>query len=86
MLIIAHAPLASSLKAVASHAFPDCGARLEVLDVAPDRLDDFKRWSDDSVANIGTAITDDERVRGGVVGIVEVPVLEVERPLAEEPR
>ncbi len=36
LLIIAHAPLASSLKAVASHAFPDCGARLEVLDVAPE--------------------------------------------------
>lgn len=36
LLIIAHAPLASSLKAVASHAFPDCGARLEALDVSPD--------------------------------------------------
>ncbi len=36
LLIIAHAPLASSLKAVAAHAFPDCGVRLEALDVAPD--------------------------------------------------
>ncbi len=36
LLIIAHAPLASSLKSVASHAFPDCGARLEALDVRPD--------------------------------------------------
>ena len=31
LLIIAHAPLASSLKAVASHAFPDCAQRLEAL-------------------------------------------------------
>jgi PTS system ascorbate-specific IIA component len=36
LLIIAHAPLASSLKAVAQHTFPDCGKRLEVLDVPPD--------------------------------------------------
>jgi len=35
LLIIAHAPLASSLKAVAEHAFPDCAARLAALDVAP---------------------------------------------------
>jgi mannose PTS system EIIA component len=36
MLIIAHAPLASSLKAVAAHTYPDCARRLEALDVAPD--------------------------------------------------
>jgi mannose/fructose-specific phosphotransferase system component IIA/predicted MFS family arabinose efflux permease len=36
LLIIAHAPLASSLKAVAGHAFPDCAQRLEALDVQPD--------------------------------------------------
>jgi PTS system ascorbate-specific IIA component len=35
LLIIAHAPLASSLKAVAEHAFPDCAASLEVFDVPP---------------------------------------------------
>lgn len=35
LLIIAHAPLASSLKAVAQHTFPDCGNRLEALDVLP---------------------------------------------------
>lgn len=33
LLIIAHAPLASSLKAVAEHAFPECAARLHALDV-----------------------------------------------------
>ena len=36
LLIIAHAPLASSLRAVARHTFPDCASRLEALDVAPD--------------------------------------------------
>jgi PTS system ascorbate-specific IIA component len=36
LLIIAHAPLASSLKAVAQHVFPDCAATLEALDVAPE--------------------------------------------------
>jgi len=35
LLIIAHAPLASSLKAVAGHTFPDCALRLEALDVDP---------------------------------------------------
>lgn len=33
LLIIAHAPLASSLKQVAQHAFPDCAAQLQALDV-----------------------------------------------------
>lgn len=36
LLIIAHAPLASSLKAVAEHAYPDCGARLLAFDVRPE--------------------------------------------------
>src|ERR1039458_3741815 len=36
LLIIAHAPLASSLKAVAEHAFPDCAAPLGALDVHAD--------------------------------------------------
>jgi PTS system ascorbate-specific IIA component len=36
LLIIAHAPLASSLKAVAQHTFPDCGRSLEALDVLPE--------------------------------------------------
>jgi PTS system mannose-specific IIA component len=35
LLIIAHAPLASSLKSVAEHAFPDCAAQLGALDVLP---------------------------------------------------
>ena len=36
LMIIAHAPLASSLKAVAMHTFPECAQRLEALDVMPD--------------------------------------------------
>lgn len=36
LLIIAHAPLASSLKSVAQHTFPDCARSLEALDVTPD--------------------------------------------------
>jgi PTS system mannose-specific IIA component len=34
-MIIAHAPLASSLKSVAEHTFPDCARVLEALDVFP---------------------------------------------------
>ncbi|MDM4767970.1 PTS fructose transporter subunit IIA [Pelomonas sp. SE-A7] len=36
LLLIAHAPLASALKAVAQHTFPSCTAQLSVLDVAPE--------------------------------------------------
>jgi len=36
LLIIAHAPLASSLKAVATHTFPECAPVLQALDVQPD--------------------------------------------------
>lgn len=34
LLIIAHAPLASALQAVALHVYPDCGRQLAALDVA----------------------------------------------------
>ena len=37
LLLIAHAPLASALRQVAEHAFPDCATRLSVLDVAPEQ-------------------------------------------------
>lgn len=37
ILIIAHAPLASALKACATHSFPDCAASVEALDVPPDQ-------------------------------------------------
>lgn len=35
LLLVAHAPLASALQAVAQHAFPDCRPRLGVIDVGP---------------------------------------------------
>ena len=35
ILIIAHAPLASALKSVAAHAYPDCSRSVEALDVVP---------------------------------------------------
>ena len=34
ILIIAHAPLASALKTVAMHAYPECARKIETLDVA----------------------------------------------------
>jgi PTS system ascorbate-specific IIA component len=43
ILIIAHEPLASALKAVATHAYPDCVPHIEALDVAPDdQVDDLE--------------------------------------------
>ena len=36
ILIIAHAPLASALRAVAQHAYPDCAAQVQALDVHRD--------------------------------------------------
>ena len=36
LLVIAHAPLASALRAVAEHVYPDCAGSLSVLDVPPD--------------------------------------------------
>lgn len=38
ILLIAHAPLATALQAVAQHAFPDCGASLVALDVEASAL------------------------------------------------
>ncbi len=35
ILIIAHAPLASALRACALHVFPDCGGAVTALDVPP---------------------------------------------------
>jgi PTS system ascorbate-specific IIA component len=43
LLIIAHAPLATSLRAVAQHTYPDCAATLQALDVMPsDSPDDVE--------------------------------------------
>ena len=35
LLVIAHAPLASALRQVAEHTFPDCAPLLGTLDVSP---------------------------------------------------
>lgn len=35
ILLVAHAPLASSLRNVAAHVYPDCGRQLAALDVEP---------------------------------------------------
>ncbi|MFN3303509.1 MAG: PTS sugar transporter subunit IIA [Roseateles sp.] len=35
LLVIAHAPLASALRQVAEHTYPDCAPTLSVLDVPP---------------------------------------------------
>lgn len=35
LLLLAHSPLASALRDVAAHAFPDCSVGLEALDVPP---------------------------------------------------
>lgn len=36
LLVVAHAPLASSLAAVATHVYPDCRRQLATVDVSPD--------------------------------------------------
>lgn len=36
LLVIAHAPLASALRTVAEHTFPDCQRNLATLDVTPE--------------------------------------------------
>lgn len=44
LLIIAHAPLASSLRSVAMHTYPDCASTLAALDVTPEMTpDDVER-------------------------------------------
>ncbi len=53
LMIIAHAPLASSLKTVAEHTFPDCAMRLEALDVFPDApLEEIERQARAMLARV----------------------------------
>lgn len=55
LMIIAHAPLASSLKAVAAHTFPDCAHLVEALDVAPDMaLEDVEALAREMLARVRT--------------------------------
>lgn len=39
LLIVAHAPLASAFRTVATHAFPDSAGQVLALDIAPDHPD-----------------------------------------------
>ena len=53
LMIIAHAPLASSLKSVAEHTFPDCSRVLEALDVSPDMpLEEVEARARDMLARV----------------------------------
>lgn len=36
LVILAHAPLASALRDVAQHTFPECAARIQAVDITPD--------------------------------------------------
>ncbi len=56
-----------------------------VLNVPSDRMADFKRWSDDSIANIGSVITDDRRVEAfrGIVEFQHYFAEQLERRRAE---
>lgn len=55
MMIIAHAPLASSLKAVAQHTFADGSRDIEALDVTPEMaLEDIERQARDMLARVRT--------------------------------
>ncbi len=51
LLIVAHAPLASALRDVAMHAYADCGASIEALDVPAD-------WDAAKVAARARALVD----------------------------
>ena len=55
LLIIAHAPLASALRSVAQHAFPDCAGQLAALDVLPDMpLEEIEAQGRQILEQIGT--------------------------------
>ncbi|MBS0448973.1 MAG: PTS sugar transporter subunit IIA [Proteobacteria bacterium] len=55
LMIIAHAPLASSLKSVAEHAYPDCSRTLEALDVPPDMpIEEVERRAREMLARVRT--------------------------------
>lgn len=54
LLLIAHAPLASALKAVAEHVFPDARDRVAAVDVAPDQsIDEIQRQAGVALAAVG---------------------------------
>jgi mannose PTS system EIIA component len=55
LLVIAHAPLASALRAVAEHVYPDCATRLTVLDVPADMpIENVEALAAGLLASMGT--------------------------------
>jgi PTS system mannose-specific IIA component len=55
LLVIAHAPLASALRAVAEHVYPECAASLAVLDVPADAsIEQVETQAAALLARIGT--------------------------------
>jgi len=64
LLVIAHAPLASAMRQVAEHTFPDCAPTLAVLDV------DQGMCAEDVEAAEGRVGLLHERPAGGRVGHV----------------
>lgn len=58
VLIIAHAPLASALGEVARHAYPDCAAEVQVLDVPRDATaENVEMQARAQIARLGDADT-----------------------------
>lgn len=56
LLVIAHAPLASALRAVAEHVYPQCSAALAVLDVPADMpVEEVEAQAKALLARMGTA-------------------------------
>lgn len=55
LLLVAHSPLAAALAQVASHAYPECAAKLRALDVAPDwSIDQAERAVRAAIAELGS--------------------------------
>ena len=58
LLIIAHAPLASALRAAAMHAFPEAGEAIAVYDVPPGvNAETYQAEAAECLANLGCAET-----------------------------
>lgn len=58
LLVLAHAPLASALRAVAEHVYPDCAASLTVLDVPGDMpIEQVEAQAAALLARMGTSET-----------------------------
>lgn len=56
LLVIAHAPLASALRAVAEHVYPDCAGSLMALDVPSDMsLEEVEAQAAAMLARLGTS-------------------------------